>query len=219
MYIKDTKIVLDLHFAPSLYWFTLFINNELDVYIEAQGSFKKSCYMNRCEIAGVNGLINISLPVLGGRAQKVPYRETMIDWSSKHSSENIHSVLSAYNNAPYFEYYWDELLLILQSKENSLWKLNLKVLEFLMKEIGIKKELKFTEKFERSAIESIDFRKVLKPVNREDLWPENAKKYTQVFFEKNPFLAGLSVLDLLFNLGPESEAWLKEFSSCFVKLK
>ena len=38
------------------------------------------------------------------------------------------------------------------------------------------------------------------------------KKYDQVFMEKHGFIANLSILDLIFNLGPESAEYLKNIN-------
>jgi hypothetical protein len=43
------------------------------------------------------------------------------------------------------------------------------------------------------------------------------KRYDQVFMEKHGFIPNLSILDLLFNLGPESGEYLNKLNTSIEK--
>jgi len=55
-------------------------------------------------------------------------------------------------------------------------------------------------------LEAIDFRNLIHP-KKESIWPD-PKEYYQVFSDKNGFYPDLSIIDLLFNQGPQSKSYL-----------
>ncbi|NLZ50571.1 MAG: WbqC family protein [Rikenellaceae bacterium] len=116
---------------------------------------------------------------------------------------------SAYDSSPFFEFYRDEFYAILDSKPETLWELNMQIINWLCSKIGITPEIKPTSGFAPEAEE--DYRELIHPKRPNDIMKQLGleRPYWQVFGQKFGFVSGLSVLDLLFCKGPESILWLK----------
>ena len=120
------------------------------------------------------------------------------------------AVESAYGNSPYYIYYEDEFWRIFGEKPETLWELNWRIIEFICAKIGIAPEILPTKEFGGEG-ECRDLRETIHPKRKNEVMKEMGvgRPYWQVFREKFGFVAGLSVLDLLFNEGPESLAYLR----------
>ena len=112
---------------------------------------------------------------------------------------------SAYQSSPYFEYYEDDIIPILEKKEKFLLDLNLKTIEFINQKLNLDLEIKQTESYQIIDKE-FDFRNQFsakKPAQYE------LTEYAQVFDDKFEFVSDLSILDLLFSEGPSAVVYLK----------
>jgi len=125
--------------------------------------------------------------------------EVRVDYSTPWIAETEYAFDSAYYNSPFFEYYRDELFALLESSPDMLWNLNLTLINFFVRKLGLDTELDFTSEYAGPTVE-IHPKKVSSYVGKE---------YWQVFREKFGFTPALSVADLLFNEGPESLCYLK----------
>ena len=136
--------------------------------------------------------------------------EVLVDYSVPWVRQTRYAIETAYYASPFFEYYRDELFAILDSRPATLWDMNLRIIDFFCQKIGIKPEIRETEWYEAPAGacsrgESEDRRYTIHPKMASDYV---ARPYWQVFREKFGFVGGLSVMDLLFNEGPESLGYL-----------
>jgi hypothetical protein len=114
---------------------------------------------------------------------------------------------AAYNSSPYFSFYAEHLHNLFCSKEDSLINLNQNILEAVNRLIGISPVLSYTSGFEKVPLRKLDLRKVMKP--GKSLPNFTFPHYPQVFSHIHGFTPNLSILDLLFNLGPESREYLR----------
>ena len=107
-------------------------------------------------------------------------------------------------------YYRDSFFQILDSKPETLFSLDLQLIRYLAQKCGIKTEIRLTEDFLPGAGEQ-DFREVIHPKRANTILEDNnlRKPYFQVFSQKYGFLPNLSVIDLLFNEGPDAFSYLK----------
>src|SRR5882724_857255 len=80
-------------------------NIEFDVY----EPYQKMSFRNRCVIAGSNGPVNLSLPLLEGREQKKPMKEVRIDNRRRWQEQHWKTIVSCYNRSPWFQFYTDEM--------------------------------------------------------------------------------------------------------------
>lgn len=182
------------------------------IYIEACENYQKQSYRNRCHFYAADGKQSLSFPVIHAEGtHKHLISEMRIDYSTPWVMQHKRAIISAYRTSAYFEYYQDELFAILDSKPERLIDLNTRLLEFFLEKTGIKAEIRMTESYD-TAPECEDLREVIHP-KRPDRILENLelkKPYFQVFAEKHGFIPNLSIMDLLFNEGPDSIIYLKK---------
>ena len=198
------RLIIDLQYFPTInYYITLY--QYTDIIFEQYDYHRKMSFRNRCMIAGANGPINLSVPIMGGREQRVITKDVKIDNSEKWQIQHWRSVISSYNRSPFFEYFEEDLKSLFSRKFIFLLDWNLACMNWL--ETYNDKNRHFTC--------SVKYLKVYDPEAFDDLrdwffprWLEERVKgpvtYRQVFEDKNGFIPNLSVLDFLFCEGPQS---------------
>ena len=192
------------------------------VYIEACENFQKQSYRNRCYFYGADGVQSLQVPILHeGGTHKQPISEIKIDWSKPWLMQHKRAIISAYRTSAYFEYYQDDLFAILDSQPQRLFDLNLAIIKFFIEKIGLAIDLQTTKGYSRENLVSAeDGTAIICDDLRETIHPKRAntilkdlklkKPYFQVFAQKHGFQSDLSIMDLLFNEGPESILYLKK---------
>jgi len=199
-------LLFDLQYFPPLTFFSTLYRNSY-VYLDIYEPYRKMSFRNRCQLAGAEGIVSLSIPLKNGRNQWVALNEVEIadteDWQTRH----FKSICSLYNRSPFFEYYADELGVLYQLPVLRLADWNLTCLNWLSKKLDWPAKICLTEStVEHQAAGWEDRRNLVLPKNH-DLW--NPVNYRQVFEEKTGFLPNLSVLDLLFNTGIEAKDLLR----------
>ena len=138
------------------------------------------------------------------------------------------AIVSAYRTSAYFEYYQDELFAILDSRPPTLWELDMALMQFFIEKTGIPVELHETDDYVKpsgicsdagspwhmypeAGIYGCDLRERIHPKRPCGILSGLGleKPYFQVFSGKYGFIPNLSIMDLLFNEGPDSILYLK----------
>ena len=206
------SIILELHYLPSIQYFSkLFAFKE--VQIEQHEHYLKGSYRNRCHIAGVNGILRLTIPLKKGKNEKQPIREVQIAYHEDWQRQHWVSICSAYGNAPFFDFYADGLKPFYHKPYTYLFNFNLALLHWLYDILSPTATLTFSNKYEKNHPDyMVDLRNVISPKSQRQKPDPFFKKisYSQVFTEKNGFLANLSILDLLFCTGPQTGLILEE---------
>ena len=186
------------------------------VYIEACENYQKRSYRNRCRFYAADGVQALSFPVIHeGGTYKHPVKDIRIDYSTPWLQQHKRAIVSAYRTSAYFEYYQDELFEILDSMPERLIDLNMALLKFFIEKTGLKVELRLTEEYSQNGlvgdVECSDMREVIHPKRQNAILSDLKleKPYFQVFAPKHGFKSDLSIMDLLFNEGPDSILYLK----------
>ena len=168
--------------------------------IELKEHFIKQSIRNRCDIYGANGKLRLTIPKERKGSSRTIIENLKISYKQNWQKQHWNAIESAYNSSPFFEYYKDELKPIFEEKEEYLANFNSK----LQNVIHIMLQKKNTIKNTTEYLHKGDFFDL-----RNYTWElKNQEKYDQVFMEKKGFIPNLSILDLLFNLGPESADYL-----------
>ena len=192
------KLVTDIQYFPSF----IFYKNSYEfthIVIEQCETWQKMSFRNRCQIAGAEGVIDLSIPLVNGRDQKALIRDVRIADSLPWQATHWKTIVSCYNRSPWFAFYCDELEELYRRRFGFLLDWNWHCLEWSFRVLGMTPELSRTEEYRRwyEPGEAVDQRGVLLPKSREN-WGTDGPRYHQVFEERTGFLPGLSILDLLF---------------------
>ena len=191
-------------YFPSISYMARFLAEDAPV-IEVFETYHKQTYRNRCRVMTANGVESLSVPVIKVNGNHTMTKDMAI--SPIKPWQHIHSrcLESAYKAAPYFDHYYDYLRPIFEGHFDRLIDLNDAALKAVLKILKVKKEIVHTTDYVREA--ENDLREAFSPKKPfvSNLFPA----YYQVFSEKYPFAPDLSVLDLVFNEGPEAMEYLR----------
>jgi hypothetical protein len=178
------------------------------ILIEKWENYPKQTWRNRCVILGANGPLNLIVPVLRGSFHKTPLRELRIDNDRRWRELHLRGIMSAYATAPYFEYYFDAISSVIKKPFRFLLDLNTEILTLIEALSGIKTEVEYTDRFVAEGSLRNDYRYCIAPGKKSSTVGFNPIPYIQVFSDRFGFVPGLSVIDMLFNNGPGTEALL-----------
>ena len=192
-------------YFPSISYLACFLKDEAPV-IEAWETYHKQTYRNRCRVMTANGVESLSVPVVKVNGNHTMTKDMAI--STIEPWQHIHSrcLESAYKASPYFDHYYEYLRPIFEGYFERLIDLNDAALKAVLKMLKVNKEVVHTTDYIRET--ENDLREAFSPKKPVDamLFPT----YYQVFSEKFPFVPDLSVLDLVFNEGPEAVGYLSK---------
>lgn len=174
------------------------------VYLEHCESYEKQSFRNRCYIAAANGKLALSIPVEKSSGDKTLTRDIRI---SEHNDWQIHhwrSIESAYNSTPFFEFYKDDLLPFYEKKWNYLWDFNQEIQATVLEMLDLQPNIKLTDEYKINlGDDCLDFRNSIHP--KREITKTEHVPYYQVFEQRFGFIPNLSIIDLLFNMGNESQ--------------
>ena len=197
------ECLLPISYLGPVAYYSAILQSE-EIFIETKEHFIKQSFRNRCTIMGANGSQTLTIPKERKSSDKTLISDISISNQDNWQKSHWQSIVSAYNSSPFFEYYKDELLPFYNTKYSTLFDFNLKLTKTILELMQVEKKLNFTSKFQKE-FNGLDFRSskfILK----------NQEEYQQVFCEKYSFIPNLSILDVLFNLGPETTSYLERQS-------
>ncbi len=193
------------YFGPISLYQSLVDYNE--VYIDAAENYQKQSYRNRQYIYGANAELMLNIPVKHSRSkQRLKYRDSQIENDFEWQDLHFKSLASAYRTSPYFEFFEDDIEPLFKEKFTSLFDFNLKCFKTTLGLLDLEIKIEMTSEYVVKYNDIDDQRKLINAKSKSDF---NIKPYHQVFEDKFGFIPNLSILDLLFNLGPESVSYLK----------
>lgn len=196
-------------FAPVQYYTKMLMFK--NIYIEQYENFIKQTWRNRYTILGGNGVIDLIVPVVKGRGTKILIKDIEISYDTDWQRNHWRTLFSTYNTSPYFEYYIDDLSRFFEIKHRFLFDYNFKINEVICELLELENNMILTADFEMIPAGTVNYRECISP--KEKTLPDphfQPAPYTQVFSDKLGFTSNLSILDLLFNEGPNSYTLLKE---------
>ncbi len=177
------------------------------VEIEQHEHYNKRSFRNRYDILGPNGAIPLVIPLRKGKNNGRLITEVLIADDTHWPPKHIHAIQSAYGRAPYFEDYFPFLRALFEDIPPTLFEFNVKALSLVLRLAGIRIDLQRTKHFIPYNSNEFEVIKDYYTPNSIDKIPSNP--YIQVFSDRFPFVPGLCILDLLFNIGPETILFLR----------
>ena len=183
-----------------------------EIFLETQENFLKQTYRNRCIIATANGPLALSIPVVKPDTLKCIIKDMKISDHGNWRKLHWNALVSAYRMSPFFEYYEDDFAPFYEKKYEYLLDFNENLRELICNLIDINPRVILTEEYIPNT--ENDFREVIRPKHEGEDPSFMPVPYYQVFREKFGFIPNLSIVDLLFNMGPESVIVLNK---CIIK--
>ena len=174
---------------PSIQWFILAKQQHKNNLLQ-NFSFQQNKYINKYIIAGPNQLQTLTIPLISS-SKSDHFPQIQIDYSQKWIREHKNALQTAYGKSPFFEYYDYRIFDIFDQQILELGTLNQSLLTLITKQIGL---------------ENLEFIQLLNDdtnsIFNSDKMEIPTPSFSQVFDAKFGFRPKVSILDLLFNLGP-----------------
>ena len=199
------QILLSSAYLPPVQYFAHLQSAE-QVWIEQYDHYQKQTYRNRCVIAAPDGPLSLTVPIEKPNTQKAFMRDIHISDHGNWRHLHWNAIESAYNHTPFFEYYKDDFRPFYEKKFDFLVDYNEQLCQLVCQLIDIDTSFQRTESYVAEPSNTIiDLRDAIHP--KKELMNDasfGVIPYYQVFQERLGFLPNLSIIDLLFNMGPEA---------------
>lgn len=197
------QILSSLYNAPIQYYSKFLINSQ--IMIDEYENYVKQSYRNRCSIYTADGVTNLIIPVKYSSKNKTSMRDVRISNDTNWQHLHWNALIAAYNSTPFFEYYRDDFEKIYKKKHFFLCDLNRELMDTIINLIKIEDvKIDYTDRYYVANIDDNDYRSIINPKSKLNDRLFTEKPYYQNFNRKYGYIANLSILDLLFNMGNES---------------
>lgn len=178
--------------------------------IDGCSPFVKQTFRSRAIIATEGGTQSLTIPVVhdGGRTAM---RDVRISEHGNWRRQHWNALVSAYRKSPFFDYYADDFAHFYEEKDGFLMDFNIRQHNVISELLGLQHTLTTNDEksvFPCGTIE--DIRHIAEPERVADVSDIKSIPYYQVFMQRHGFIPNLSIVDLLFNMGPEGLIILDE---------
>ena len=192
------------YFGPIQWYQKLYRADE--AWIEQHEHFVKQTYRSRCIIATTQGTQALTVPVERDILKSQAIKDIRISDHGNWRHLHWNALQSAYGESPFFEYYEDDLRPFFEKRWTFLFDFNETIREKLCELLDISPVVHNTEKYVSD--HASDYREAINPKHPAPDPDFQPRRYYQVYEAKHGFLPNLSIVDLLFNMGPESVFYL-----------
>jgi hypothetical protein len=178
------------------------------IYFYPESPYQKAHHPNRMWLAGANGLISLSIPLLGGRNQKGIFRDIQIAEDGNWRRIHWRSIHDSYRKSPWFEELGWQIESFYQTPEKFLVDWNIKSMMLVQRLLKLKLDIlaQTDASNEQAEVLKIGSNPLTSP-------PISYPGYQQVFMERSGFIANLGILDLLFCKGPDAKNYLESLAA------
>ena len=197
------RAIFPIYYFPPISYFKAIVKYP-SILFELHDNYQKQSYRNRCKIATANGVQILSIPVKKKNKIRLSNQKEVL----KHTKWQEHhwkSLQIAYRRSPYFEFYEREFASLFKTRVSKLYEFNIFCLEKLFSILSIQLEWEFTQEYNETCSDNLDYRNSFSSKGKPGC---EIPPYIQVFSDRSQFISDLSILDLIFCLGPESVNYL-----------
>ena len=189
-------------YLPSLIYYWHIVNST--VIFNLSTKYQKQTTRNRCMIMSANGPQKLIIPVRHSNKENEILHDHNVkidntqNWKVKHWK----SIQNAYRSSPFFEFYEEGFFKVFFNNEKLLYSFNMNIISHINNILGVQKNIEISNR--KISHEKYD----KKLMNIKKYFYYNVPPYNQVFMSKFKFIPNLSILDLIFNMGPKSINYL-----------
>lgn len=201
----ESGAVLPMCYLPPVELFVELNKYKPNVLFEHEEHFPKQTYRNRANIYSPDGILTLTVPVIKGAKNHTKVKDVKISYDFRWQRLHWMSLQTCYRSSAYFEYYEDDFAPFYEKSFEYLFDYNQELFELLIKLIKIKTSVIYTQTYEDKYSNLIDLRNMITPKKENDF---QQKAYFQVFEDRHGFIKNLSIIDLLFNQGPQTLSYL-----------
>ena len=216
-------------FLPWCGYIALIDNVDEFIFLDDVQFEKRSWHQrNYIKFLDMKHLITVPVITKGKRFQKI--NETNINYNSNFVKKHITTITQAYSKTQFFNLYSEEIFNILKKKHKLISELNISLINYFCKVLSISTKIHLSSKFNFSSSGSNLILEICKKkkckeyistVGAEAYLEKNNFKLNKIklnFFEFNhqvynqqgkSFLSNLSIIDVLFNIGPKTTKYLR----------
>jgi hypothetical protein len=203
------KLIIESQLFPPIRTIAHFIKSEF-IHIEAKENYQKRSFRNRYHIGTHQGLLELSVPLLKGKNNQLPITEVIISYDTNWPQIHWRAIQSSYGKSAYFIYYSDHIREVLFSGRDSLFELNKLSIEMTKQILQQEWKIKYTEEYKKQYLPSVlDLRS---KINLKNLASTSFPEYYQVYSAAAGFIPDLSILDLIFHLGPDAVGYMMKMT-------
>ena len=189
--------ILPIAYMPSVEYVARLLREEC--VIDLGEHYIKRSQRNRAQILSANGVMSLTVNVENANRPRQKIKDVRIDYSKRWQHQHWVSILSAYKSSPYFDHYAHLLEPYYKREWQYLADYNMEYLSTLLSLLGVDDKVNISEKYVAASEGDLD----LRPKHNEGS-TFVAEPYFQVFSDRMPFEANLSILDLLMCEGPQA---------------
>lgn len=193
-------------YLPPIDYFSAALQANLPLVLDQHEHFPKQTFRNRASIHGANGQLDLIIPILKGSRVHTSMKNVKI--SNDFNWQRLHwmSLETAYRSSAFFEFYEAEFAPFYEKKWDYLLEFNQEITDLLIRLLKLDLSFEQSESYLEPTEILLDFRSSIHP-KKPSVYPQ--KSYFQVFEDRNGFIPHLSIVDLLFSQGPQSNRFLK----------
>ena len=195
------EVIAPLPYFGNVGFYSLLLKS--DMLIDTHEHYVKQSLRNRCELVGPQGRFSLTVPIHRPSGIKSPMREIRISYAEDWRDQHRKTLKSAYGSSPYFIHYWDQISAIWDEEPELLIELNKLAHQHISSILEIEPTLRYSDEYVQST-PGIDLRAESKTGLIKN------PRYIQVFEAEVGFEPDLSILDLIFCLGPAAKSYLQE---------
>ena len=189
--------ILPIAYMPSVEYVARLLREEC--VIDLGEHYIKRSQRNRAQILSANGVMSLTVNVENANRPRQKIKDVRIDYSKRWQHQHWVSILSAYKSSPYFDHYAHLLEPYYKREWQYLADYNMEYLSTLLRLLGVDDKVNISERYVAAREGDLD----LRPKHNEGS-TFVAEPYFQVFSDRMPFEANLSILDLLMCEGPQA---------------
>ena len=189
--------ILPVAYMPSVEYVARLLREES--VVDLGENYIKRSQRNRAQILSANGVMSLTVNVENANRPRQMIKDVRIDYSKRWQHQHWVSIMSAYKSSPYFGHYAHLLEPFYKREWRYLVDYNMEYLSTLLRLLGVDDKVNISEKYVAAREGDVD----LRPKHNEGS-TFVAEPYFQVFSDRMPFVANLSILDLLLCEGPQA---------------